>query len=93
MRITFYPGDRVRVCESGHAFEGAVGTVTNAPPEINRADPEWNGHRGLHPTSSGPVDVYWVTFDTPQTDPFSEACDAAAIAWTHLELVDSAAPD
>ena len=82
----FRRGDRVQVCEPKLAFNGATGTIQDAPAELG-----WNGFRHVDPRDFGPVIHYWVRFDEVQAAPFGEHAEAAAIAVQHLLPIGSSA--
>lgn len=96
MRNTFFfrCGDRVRVYENGHIFNGATGTVLNAPSELCHRVEGWSGCRKIEPSCNGPLTFYWVVFDNPQSNSVASGpCEAAAVAESHLSPVDHGPPE
>ena len=69
--MSFSLGDRVRITDETHWAHGATGTITE-PPELARAvGPGWNEF-SRPAFDDENATVYWVKFDTPQTDPEDE---------------------
>ena len=78
-------GNRVKVTEPGHCFQGAVGTVSE-PPLALKQEHGWTSFKHTNDVDyTGSVALYWIWFDEPQVSPVSDQfCEAAAIGENHL---------
>jgi hypothetical protein len=79
----FSIGDRVKLCERGHVYNGAVGTITDPPPNIKETF-DWTSFRKIEPRDFGSVLFYWVKFDSSQSDEICGQCESMAVAVQHL---------
>jgi hypothetical protein len=65
---TFSVGDRVVIAADFYWAKGALGTVSEPPPEVIAISGPWDGLTRIQTTALGPETVYWVWFDEPQRD-------------------------
>ena len=65
----FVANDRVRVSPDFFWARGAVGTISEPPPEVIALSGPWEGNLTRQERSAlGEATVYWVWFDEPQLD-------------------------
>ena len=78
-------GNRVRVTEQGHCFQGAVGTVSEPPPSLKNEQGWTSFNHTIAVDCIGFVTLYWISFDKPQLHESADLpCEAAAVAVDHL---------
>jgi hypothetical protein len=75
---TFNAGDRIRIAETYHWAQGALGTIQPPPAAVRNFAPGWTGIRREMIIPSGKRYCYWVVFDEPHDDgsgdgPYHEA--------------------
>jgi hypothetical protein len=66
----FSLGDRVLVSTNCHWAQGAIGTVSEPPPQVVALSGPWDGLTRMEVNALGPRIVYWVWFDEPQLDEY-----------------------